>query len=122
MTEPTSRHRRAFDAGYPVGHTAVIGWFSKAMKNKPQGFLLGIFGSAGSLARICAEIKRRWRGGRRISEMLISAQARIVFPIMTGFIATHFSADAVFGVLAALLGTTLAILVVHRAAFREAIA
>tara|TARA_B100000683_G_scaffold234705_1_gene238042 strand:+ start:204 stop:554 length:351 start_codon:yes stop_codon:yes gene_type:complete len=114
--------RRAFDAGYPVGHTAVIGWFSKAMKNKPQGFLLGIFGSAGSLARICAEIKRRWRGGRRISEMLISAQARIVFPIMTGFIATHFSADAVFGVLAALLGTTLAILVVHRAAFREAIA
>ena len=83
--------------GYPIGHTAVIGWFSKAMKNKPQGFLLGIFGSAGSLARI-------------------------VFPIMTGFIATYFSADAVFGVLAALLGTTLAILVVHRAAFREAIA
>ena len=30
--------------------------------------------------------------------------------------------DAVFGVLATLLGTTLAILVVHRAAFREAIA
>ena len=54
--------------------------------------------------------------------MLISAQARIVFPIMTGFIATYFSADAVFGVLAALLGTTLAILVVYRAAFREAIA
>ena len=67
------------------------------VKNKPQGFLLGIFGSAGSLARI-------------------------VFPIMTGFIATYFSADAVFGVLAALLGTTLAILVVYRAAFREAIA
>ena len=41
---------------------------------------------------------------------------------MTGFVATHFSADAVFGVLATLLGTTLAILVVHRAAFREAIA
>ena len=53
---------------------------------------------------------------------MISAQARIVFPIMTGFIATQFSADAVFGVLAALLGTTLAILVVYRAAFREAIA
>ena len=86
-----------YGIGYPIGHTAVIGWFSKAMKNKPQGFLLGIFGSAGSLARI-------------------------VFPIMTGFIATYFSADAVFGVLAALLGTTLAILVVYRAAFREAIA
>ena len=64
---------------------------------RDQGFLLGIFGSAGSLARI-------------------------VFPIVTGFVATHFSADAVFGVLATLLGTTLAILVVHRAAFREAIA
>ena len=86
-----------YGVGYPIGHTAVIGWFSKAMKNKPQGFLLGIFGSAGSLARI-------------------------VFPIVTGFVATHFSADAVFGVLATLLGTTLAILVVHRAAFREAIA
>ena len=86
-------------ASYAVllGHTAVIGWFSKAMKNKPQGFLLGIFGSAGSLARI-------------------------VFPIVTGFVATHFSADAVFGVLATLLGTTLAILIVYRAAFREAIA
>ena len=86
-----------YGIGYPIGHTAVIGWFSKAMKNKPQGFLLGIFGSAGSLARI-------------------------VFPIVTGFVATHFSADAVFGVLATLLGTTLAILVVYRAAFREAIA
>ena len=41
-----------YGIGYPIGHTAVIGWFSKAMKNKPQGFLLGIFGSAGSLARI----------------------------------------------------------------------
>ena len=45
-----------------------------------------------------------------------------MFPIVTGFVATRFSADAVFGVLAALLGTTLAILVVYRAAFREAIA
>ena len=40
----------------------------------------------------------------------------------SGFVATRFSADAVFGVLAALLGTTLAILVVYRAAFLEAIA
>ena len=48
------------------------------MKNKPQGFLLEVCGSAGSLARI-------------------------VLPIMTGFVATYFN-DAVFGVLAALLG------------------
>ena len=46
----------------------------------------------------------------------------VFIPIVTGFVATYFSADAVFGVLAALLGTTLAILVVYRAAFREAIA
>ena len=86
-----------YGVGYPVGHTAVIGWFSKAMKQRPQGFLLGIFGSAGSLARI-------------------------VFPICTGFIATYYSADAVFAVLAGLLGVTLVILVVFREALRDAIA
>ena len=84
-----------YGVGYPIGHTAVIGWFSKAMKSRPQGMLMGLFASAGSVARI-------------------------VFPIVTGFVATHFSADAVFGVLATLLGTTLAILIVHRQAFREA--
>jgi len=129
-----------YGVGYPVGHTAVIGWFSKAMKQRPQNFLLGIFGSAGSLVRIGVEINkclptattlsRRRVDGVEVDTMiqhegrehLISAQARIVFPVCTGFIATHYSADAVFAVLAGLLGVTLTILVVFRDAFREAIA
>ncbi len=97
MTEPTSRHRRAFDAGYPVGHTAVIGWFSKAMKSRPQGMLMGLFASAGSVARI-------------------------VFPICSGVASDLWGPDVVFACLAALLGATLVILVVKRRAFREAIA
>ena len=59
MTEPTSRHRRAFDAGYPVGHTAVIGWFSKAMKHRPQGMPMVLFASAGAVARECRGARRR---------------------------------------------------------------
>jgi len=86
-----------YGVGYPVGHTAVIGWFSKAMKNRPQGMLMGLFASAGSLARI-------------------------VFPICTGLVADSFGSDAVFATLATLLGATLCVLVAYRADFREAIA
>ena len=91
------RSRRRYGVGYPVGHTAVIGWFSKAMKNRPQGMLMGLFASAGSLARI-------------------------VFPICTGLVADSFGSDAVFATLATLLGATLCVLVAYRADFREAIA
>ena len=91
------RSRRRYGVGYPVGHTAVIGWFSKAMKNRPQGMLMGLFASAGSLARI-------------------------VFPICTGLVADAYGADAVFATLAILLGATLCVLVAYRADFREAIA
>jgi MFS family permease len=38
--------------GYPIGHTALLGWFSKITKQGPQGYLLGWFGSTGSSARI----------------------------------------------------------------------
>ena len=38
--------------GYPVGHTAVLGAFSKIQKSGPQAALLGWFASAGSLSRI----------------------------------------------------------------------
>ena len=41
-----------YAVGYPVGHTAVIGLFSKIVGQRPQGTLLGWFASAGSLARI----------------------------------------------------------------------
>ncbi|CAM9888603.1 unnamed protein product [Ectocarpus sp. 13 AM-2016] len=41
-----------YSVGYPIGHTAVLGLFSKVVGAQPQGALLGWFGSAGSLARI----------------------------------------------------------------------
>ena len=41
-----------YGIGYPVGHTAVIGLFSKVVGRRPQGTLQGYFASAGSLARI----------------------------------------------------------------------
>ena len=41
-----------YSVGYPIGHTALIGKFSKLLKSGQQGTYLGWFGSAGSLARI----------------------------------------------------------------------
>lgn len=41
-----------FAIGYPIGHTALIGAFSKINKSGPQGTMMGIFGSCGSVARI----------------------------------------------------------------------
>ena len=40
-----------YGIGYPIGHTAVIGWFSKAMKHRPQGMLMGLFASTASSGR-----------------------------------------------------------------------
>ncbi|KAJ1416795.1 hypothetical protein B484DRAFT_334441, partial [Ochromonadaceae sp. CCMP2298] len=40
-----------YGIAYPIGHTALIGIFSKVLKG-PQGKMLGYFGSAGSLARV----------------------------------------------------------------------
>mmetsp|Transcript_16126 Transcript_16126/g.19101 ORF Transcript_16126/g.19101 Transcript_16126/m.19101 type:complete len:512 (-) Transcript_16126:43-1578(-) len=54
-----------YSIGYPIGHTAVIGLFSKIVGRRPQGMLLGWFASAGSLARM-------------------------IFPITSGYIA-HFN-------------------------------
>lgn len=45
-----------YSVGYPIGHTAVIGLFSKIVGRRPQGTLLGWFASAGSLARLCFPI------------------------------------------------------------------
>lgn len=41
-----------YAVGYPIGHTALIGVFAKITHSGPQGGLMGIFGSAGSLARV----------------------------------------------------------------------
>mgnify|MGYP002819223032 CR=1 FL=1 len=90
------RHRKCIHAGYPVGHTAVIGWFSKAIKQRPQGLLMGLFASAGSVARI-------------------------VFPVCSGMAADAWGPDVVFATLAGLLGATLFVLTWWRRAFRAAI-
>ena len=90
------RHRKCIHAGYPVGHTAVIGWFSKAIKQRPQGLLMGLFASAGSVARI-------------------------VFPVCSGMAADAWGPDVVFATLAGLLGAMLFVLTWWRRAFRAAI-
>jgi ceroid-lipofuscinosis MFS transporter 7 len=41
-----------YGLGYPVGHTAVLGAFSKIQKHGKQGAMMGWFATAGSLARI----------------------------------------------------------------------
>lgn len=64
--------------GYPIGHTAVIGMFSKIVGRRPQGMLLGWFASAGSLARI-------------------------LFPVFSGYIARYSSMSALFLLLTSVL-------------------
>lgn len=67
-----------YGVGYPIGHTAVIGLFSKVVGRRPQGTLQGWFASAGSLARI-------------------------IFPIMAGYIATYDDISSLFILLTTLL-------------------
>lgn len=67
-----------YSVGYPVGHTALIGIFSRLKKSGPQGYILGLFGSAGSLARV-------------------------VFPLMAGLLAELFGDKVIFLVMAFIL-------------------
>lgn len=41
-----------YATGYPLGHTAVLTWFSKLSTQSSQGYLQGWFASAGSFGRI----------------------------------------------------------------------
>merc|ERR1712071_532671 len=67
-----------YSIGYPIGHTAIMGLFSKIVGRRPQGTLLGWFASAGSLARI-------------------------TFPIMSGYITHLRNIEALFVVLTCIL-------------------
>jgi MFS transporter, ceroid-lipofuscinosis neuronal protein 7 len=67
--------------GYPIGHTAVIAIFSKIVGRRPQGVLQGYFASAGSLARI-------------------------IFPVVSGYIANYRDDSAVFWLLTLILGVS----------------
>ena len=70
-----------YGIGYPIGHTALIGGFAKIMKKGPQGFMLGMFASAGSLARI-------------------------LFPMSAGLLADRYSDTAIFYVMSFVLVLT----------------
>lgn len=67
-----------YASGYPIGHTAVIGMFSKVLGKRPQGALMGWFGSAGSLARV-------------------------VFPIIGGHLSQDFGNNTLFAFAAIIL-------------------
>ncbi|CAB9521625.1 Major facilitator superfamily domain-containing protein 8 [Seminavis robusta] len=79
---PTWRYVSAifliYGIGYPVGHTAVIGLFSKVVGRRPQGALMGWFASAGSLARI-------------------------LFPVLSGYIAHYSDMSTLFILLTCVL-------------------
>lgn len=71
-----------YSIGYPIGHTAVIGLFSKIVGRRPQGTLLGWFASAGSAARI-------------------------IFPLMSGYVTQLSSINVVFVVLSVVLSLSI---------------
>jgi len=70
-----------YSIGYPIGHTAVIGLFSKIVGRRPQGTLLGWFASAGSLARL-------------------------VFPIVSGYVEHYLGFLALFYILTGVLSVS----------------
>ena len=74
-----------YSIGYPIGHTAVIGLFSKIVGRRPQGALLGFFASAGSAARM-------------------------IFPIMSGYVSEDMDVQQVFIILAFVLLISIAFL------------
>lgn len=78
-----------YSVGYPIGHTAVIGLFSKIVGRRPQGTLLGWFASAGSLARL-------------------------FFPIMSGYVTNFFGISALFYVLICVLTVSTLITMYNR--------
>jgi ceroid-lipofuscinosis MFS transporter 7 len=79
-----------YSIGYPIGHTAVLGLFSKIVGRRPQGTLLGWFASAGSLARM-------------------------IFPICSGYIMNYSSIQVLFMVLTTvLLASTLFVSYSHK--------
>ncbi|CAM9297597.1 unnamed protein product [Discosporangium mesarthrocarpum] len=78
-----------YAVGYPIGHTAVLGLFSKVVGKQPQGALLGWFGSAGSVARI-------------------------TFPIIAGVVSERLGTSTLFLFMVIILSTTFAILFIFR--------
>jgi MFS transporter, ceroid-lipofuscinosis neuronal protein 7 len=78
-----------YSIGYPIGHTAVIGIFSKIVGRRPQGVLMGWFASAGSLARM-------------------------IFPIMSGYMANYMDVSILFWLLTFILALSTIFVLVSR--------
>lgn len=85
-----------YSVGYPIGHTALLGVFSKIHKAGPQGLLLGFFGSAGSLARV-------------------------FFPVLAGVLCKQYSDKAIFSVMAGLLALSCFLYTIYRQTIRTVI-
>lgn len=85
-----------FAIGYPVGHTALIGVFSKVIKAGPQGGFLGMFAVAGSLSRI-------------------------FFPMFSVWFVHNYGYNAAFSFAAVLLAVCLIYLMLHRKDIRSII-
>lgn len=60
-----------YSVAYPIGHTAVLGMFSKIIEDGPQGKMMGWFASSGSLARV-------------------------IFPILAGVVSNSFEDSIIF--------------------------
>mmetsp|Transcript_6294 Transcript_6294/g.9144 ORF Transcript_6294/g.9144 Transcript_6294/m.9144 type:complete len:501 (-) Transcript_6294:357-1859(-) len=69
-----------YGIGYPVGHTALVGLFSKLVGRQPQGPLQGWFSFSGSLARV-------------------------TFPVMAGYLVNYSGIEALFYFLIVIAGT-----------------
>lgn len=78
-----------YSIGYPIGHTAVIGMFSKIVGRRRQGKLLGWFASAGSFARM-------------------------IFPIMSGYVAQYEGDSTLFVVLVCVLAASILFLMSYK--------
>ena len=77
-----------YSIGYPIGHTALLGLFSKIVGRRPQGTLMGWFASAGSLARIA-------------------------FPVMSGYVAS-MDIKNLFFILSSILSASALFVVMNR--------
>ncbi|CAM9152934.1 unnamed protein product [Scytosiphon promiscuus] len=85
-----------YSVGYPIGHTAVLGLFSKVVGAQPQGTLMGWFGSAGALSRT-------------------------FFPVLAGVLSQELGSSALFLFLVALLTATFFVLFAFREPYLECV-
>jgi MFS family permease len=85
-----------YSLGYPVGHCALLGGFAKITKRGPQGLVLGLFASAGSVARV-------------------------VFPVLAGVLAETYNDSDIFIFMTVLLALSFSLAYIYRRQIRAVI-